>query len=139
MTTQKRVTTLVRFDCARQPFFLTLNLEVATLQNQSYAQFRIEGFRPEWYILTIYHCRDIPIWSETLDIQHHPTKATSQQQCFSKGCDTPCLHRLVTDITCRHLLLILQQVVSHLGDTLRGNGEGVGHVAQTFIPCKRRA
>ena len=28
----------------------------------------IEGFRPEWYILTIYHCRDIPFWSETLDI-----------------------------------------------------------------------
>ena len=22
----------------------------------------IEGFRPEWYIWTIYHCRDIPFW-----------------------------------------------------------------------------
>ena len=28
----------------------------------------IDGFRPEWYILTIYHCRDIPFWSETLDM-----------------------------------------------------------------------
>ena len=28
----------------------------------------IEGFRPEWYISTIYHCRDAPFWSETLDI-----------------------------------------------------------------------
>ena len=27
-----------------------------------------EGFRPEWYISTIYHCSDIPFWSETLDL-----------------------------------------------------------------------
>ena len=28
----------------------------------------LEGFRPEWYILTIYHCKDIPFWLETLDL-----------------------------------------------------------------------
>ena len=28
----------------------------------------IEGFRPEWYILTIYHCRDKPFWLETLEL-----------------------------------------------------------------------
>ena len=28
---------------------------------------RFEGFRPERNISTIYHCRDIPFWSETLD------------------------------------------------------------------------
>ena len=27
-----------------------------------------EGFRPEWYISSVYHCRDIPFWSETLDL-----------------------------------------------------------------------
>ena len=31
----------------------------------------IEGFRPEWHISTIYHCRDTPFWSETLEIQMH--------------------------------------------------------------------
>ena len=25
----------------------------------------VEGFRPEWYISTIYQCKDIPFWSET--------------------------------------------------------------------------
>ena len=25
-----------------------------------------KGFQPEWYILTVYHCRDIPFWLETL-------------------------------------------------------------------------
>ena len=25
-----------------------------------------KGFQPEWYISTLYHCRDIPFWSETL-------------------------------------------------------------------------
>ena len=29
-----------------------------------------EGFRPEWYISTLYHCRDISFWSETLDAYH---------------------------------------------------------------------
>ena len=32
----------------------------------------IEGFLPEWYISTIYHCRDTLFWSETLDIQPYP-------------------------------------------------------------------
>ena len=31
-------------------------------------QVNIEGFRPEWCILTIYHGRDIPFWWETLDM-----------------------------------------------------------------------
>ena len=26
-----------------------------------------EGFQPEWYTLTIYYCRDITFWSETLN------------------------------------------------------------------------
>ena len=26
-----------------------------------------EGFRSEWYICTVYHCKDMPFWSETLD------------------------------------------------------------------------
>ena len=30
--------------------------------------YHIEGFRPEWYISTIYYCRHTPFWSETLDI-----------------------------------------------------------------------
>ena len=30
----------------------------------------IEGFRPEWYLSTIYHCRDMPFWLETLDIKN---------------------------------------------------------------------
>ena len=29
----------------------------------------IRGLPPEWCISTIYHCRDIPFWLETLDIQ----------------------------------------------------------------------
>ena len=29
----------------------------------------IEDFRPERCISTIYHCKDIPFWSETLDIR----------------------------------------------------------------------
>ena len=29
---------------------------------------KFEGFRPEWYISTLYHCRDIPFWWETLNI-----------------------------------------------------------------------
>ena len=28
----------------------------------------IKGFQPEWYISTMYHCRDTPIWSETLNM-----------------------------------------------------------------------
>ena len=28
----------------------------------------IEGFWPEWYILTIHHCRNTPFLSETLDM-----------------------------------------------------------------------
>ena len=27
----------------------------------------IEGFQPDWYISTQYHCRDTPFWLETLD------------------------------------------------------------------------
>ena len=30
--------------------------------------FHIEGFQPEWYILTLYYCRDIPFWLETFNI-----------------------------------------------------------------------
>ena len=29
-----------------------------------------QGFWPEWYISTIYHCKDIPFRSETLEIIH---------------------------------------------------------------------
>ena len=36
--------------------------------NLIYHAFYIEGFQPEWYILTIYHCRDIPYWWGTLDM-----------------------------------------------------------------------
>ena len=32
----------------------------------------IEGFLPEWCILTISHCKDIPFWSETLDMCDSP-------------------------------------------------------------------
>ena len=28
----------------------------------------VEGFRPEWYNSTLYHARDTPFWSVTLDI-----------------------------------------------------------------------
>ena len=28
----------------------------------------MEGFWPEWYASTIYHARDTPFWSGTLDI-----------------------------------------------------------------------
>ena len=31
------------------------------------AQKYFEGFRPEWYISTIYHAWDAPFWSVTLD------------------------------------------------------------------------
>ena len=31
-----------------------------------YHAFHIKGFQPEWYVLTIYQCRDIPYWWETL-------------------------------------------------------------------------
>ena len=31
-------------------------------------QHNIEGFRPEWYFSTMTYSRDIPFWSETLDI-----------------------------------------------------------------------
>ena len=34
--------------------------------NLIYHAFHIKGFRPEWYVLTIYQCRDIPYWWETL-------------------------------------------------------------------------
>ena len=27
---------------------------------------KTKGFRPEWYIMTIYNCRDIPFWWEAL-------------------------------------------------------------------------
>ena len=27
-----------------------------------------EDFQPEWYTSTIYHCRDIPFWLESLDL-----------------------------------------------------------------------
>ena len=30
-----------------------------------------KGFQPEWCILTIYHCRDIPFWLETHDFLPH--------------------------------------------------------------------
>ena len=33
-----------------------------------YLKYDIEGFQPEWCISNIYHCRDIPLWSETLDV-----------------------------------------------------------------------
>ena len=36
-----------------------------------------EGFRPEWCISTIYHCRDIPFWLETLDLYHMEWKNSS--------------------------------------------------------------
>ena len=28
----------------------------------------IKAFQPQWYISTIYHCRDTPFWLETLDM-----------------------------------------------------------------------
>ena len=40
----------------------------------------IEGFQPEWYILTISHCRDIRFWSETLDMIS-TLKGTIQDFC----------------------------------------------------------
>ena len=42
---------------------LLFTFGVALLQYE-----HIEGFQPERYISTLFHCRDIPFWSETLDI-----------------------------------------------------------------------
>ena len=45
----------------------------------------IEGFRPEWCICTICHCRDTPFWSETLYI-----------------CIDVCVHTLMHTHTCTY-------------------------------------
>ena len=65
----------------------------------------IQGFRPEWYISTMYLCRDIPLWSETLKLypniywncpttetlqiqKHHPTpspKPVLQRNTFNQN------------------------------------------------------
>ena len=33
-----------------------------------FSRVHIKGFRPEWYISTIYHCRDTSFWLETLNM-----------------------------------------------------------------------
>ena len=52
-------------------------------------QLQIEGFQAEWYILTIYHCNNIPVWSETLEmfvcVPNSVSKWESIQQEFI-GC-----------------------------------------------------
>ena len=40
--------------------------EISFIVNRKY---NIEGFQPEPYISNPYHCRDIPFWSETLNMQ----------------------------------------------------------------------
>ena len=34
---------------------------------QTKTKTKFDGFQPEWCISTIYHCREIPFWSEALD------------------------------------------------------------------------
>ena len=43
-------------------------LKVVSWNNQSFDHLHIEGFGPEWCILTIYHCKEIPFWLETLEL-----------------------------------------------------------------------
>ena len=46
--------------------------DCSTKQTSSHIILHIEGFRPEWYISAIYHCRDTPFWSVALDMQLSP-------------------------------------------------------------------
>ena len=51
------------------PFFFLCNAQLYLLGSPFWRRFlHIEGFQPEWYISTIYHCRHTPFWSETLNI-----------------------------------------------------------------------
>ena len=52
-----------------------------------------EGLRPEWYISTIYHCRDIPFWLETL--QDLLTQDSPKWLLQTKGAERPG-HRHIT-------------------------------------------
>ena len=38
-----------------------------TSVKERYMLENMDSFRPEWYILTICHCRDISFWSEILE------------------------------------------------------------------------
>ena len=48
---------------------------------------QLEGFWPEWCIFTIYHCRDVPFWSGTLNLL---SQYTSMYNCLMRS--VPCIH-----------------------------------------------
>ena len=38
-----------------------------------------KDFQPDWYISTVYHFRDAPFWSETLDILYSNYQSEREQ------------------------------------------------------------
>ena len=55
--------------CQQQQKSLTNKEQEKKLDNYG-RKVESEGFRPGWYISTTIYCRDIPFWSETLEILH---------------------------------------------------------------------
>ena len=43
-------------------------LEICLYLGRKFVCVYIEGFQPEWYISTLFYCRDIPFWSETFNM-----------------------------------------------------------------------
>ena len=57
-----------------------------------------KGFRPEWHILTVYRCRDIPFWLETFDLFPLRIMLNIQGKAFASRTlrlDVICLLRFV--------------------------------------------
>ena len=54
----------------RRVWVRLITIMTTTMITMIISKAQIEGFRPEWRISTIYHGRDMPLWSETLKINH---------------------------------------------------------------------
>ena len=55
----------VSFCCC---FYVSLDHMAGCFCCYSSSDMHVKGFGPEWCISTVYHCRDIPFWSETFDV-----------------------------------------------------------------------
>ena len=89
-------TTQVISQCMETDIIQVISRNIHTLHKSSPGSY-IEGFQPEWYILTIYHYNDIPFWSETLDI-HTLSKSSTESHMQTLPQSSPVI-RVHTDIT----------------------------------------
>ena len=76
-----------------------------------YNWYQIEGFRPEWYISTIYHCRDIPFWLETLEMVEYSSDdqyTTPERNQFIMSC-----LKKISSRTSEHIPMLMFSVCAY--------------------------